>query len=167
MTASGPSVLVTGIGLMGGSLAAALAGLGWRVLLHHRRPEVARQAQALGYGTAIERIDEAADVGIAVVCTPVGAIVDAVRTVAASTAAIITDVGSTKNRIVSELSALGDRFVGSHPMAGSHRQGLEHADPGLFRGCVTVVTPVAATPAPALAAVEALWRAIGSRVVRL
>ena len=35
---------------MGGSLAAALARAGWTVLLHHRRPEVARRAEQLGYG---------------------------------------------------------------------------------------------------------------------
>ncbi|HYE06103.1 MAG TPA: prephenate dehydrogenase/arogenate dehydrogenase family protein [Planctomycetota bacterium] len=165
------TVLVTGLGLMGGSLAAALSRAGWNVLLHHRRHEVAERAEQSGYGRAVTDPAAAmADADVAVVCTPVGVIADTVRALAAAPgAAVITDVGSTKGRLARELSAqaAGGRYVGSHPMAGSHRQGLDHADPELFRGRACVVTPTAASPTRAVDAVDALWRDVGGRVVRM
>ncbi len=167
MTVIGRSALVSGIGLMGGSLAAALSRRGWRVLLHHRRPEVARQAEKLGYGTAITGFDEAHDADVAIICTPVGAIADSAWAIASATRCVITDVGSTKERICDDLAPLADRFIGSHPMTGSHQQGLEHADPDLYAGCVTIVTPTAATPSELVDTIDGLWRAVGSRVVRL
>ncbi len=166
MPRSGPTVLVHGLGLMGGSLAAALSAAGWTVLLHHRRPEVAHDAARRGYGTAIEALAEAAIADIAVVCTPVGTIPVEVRRVMAATRAIVTDVGSTKGTICRDL-ADQPRFVGSHPMAGSHLQGLAAADARLYHGRLAIVTPTPATPAAALALVEQLWAAVGSRVVRL
>jgi prephenate dehydrogenase len=164
---SGRSILVSSLGLMGGSLAAALSAQGWRVWLHHRRPEVARAAAAKGWGTAVAEPAEARDAELAVVCTPVSAIPAAVRAIAAETRAVITDVGSSKAWLCRELADLAPRFVGSHPMAGSHRAGFEHADPELYRDRVCIVTPAAASPPAAVALVEELWQAAGSRVVRL
>ena len=57
-----PSVLISGLGLMGGSLAAALSAAGWRVLLHHHRPGVAQVAHANGWGQAVASFADAADV---------------------------------------------------------------------------------------------------------
>jgi prephenate dehydrogenase len=52
-------------------------------------------------------------------------------------------------------------------MAGSHLQGLEHASAELYRGRVAILTPTAATLTAAIDLVEQLWRAVGSRVVRM
>ncbi len=87
-----------------------------------------------------------ADADLIVVCTPVGHVVDYVQQVsrACPAEALITDAGSTKGEICRALAAgleRGGAFVGSHPMAGSEKSGPEFADPNLFEGCVTVVTP--------------------------
>ncbi len=169
---SAPTVLVSSLGLMGGSLAAALTRAGWPVLLHHRRPEVARQAQQLGYGTSVDD-DLAGALGrsdLVVVCTPVSAIAPTVRMLAAMhPRPIFTDVGSVKGSLCSDLAELtaSGRFIGSHPMAGSHLDGLAHARADLYQGCMTILTPAPTTPAPALALIEALWRAVGSRLCQL
>ncbi len=163
---NGP-VLVTGLGLMGGSLAAALSNAGVAVLLHHYRPEVAHAAAARGWGTPVADFASAAHARVAVVCTPVSVITDTVRAVAAVTGALITDVGSTKGRLCAELQSLSQRFVGSHPMCGSHLQGLAHADPHLYRQRLTLVTPLAQTPEQLLNAIEGLWQIVGSRTQRL
>ncbi len=166
-----PTVLVVGLGFMGGSLAAALTAAGWPVLLHHRRPEVAQDAQELGYGRQAGELHAAMhQVQLAVVCTPVSTIADQVRQLAAMGGdALLTDVGSVKGPLCSELAELGraGRFLGSHPMAGSHLQGLAHARADLFRGCTTAVTPVPGTPPRALDLVERLWQAVGSRTQRI
>jgi prephenate dehydrogenase len=51
-------------------------------------------------------------------------------------------------------------------MAGSHEKGPDHARPDLFEGAVCIVTPTSADPPEAVDAIEALWRALGARVVR-
>ncbi len=157
--------LISGLGLMGGSLAAALTQAGWQVWLHHRRPEVAVAAAARGWGTAVA--EPVAPVAVAVVCGPVSAIPAMAQAAAAGCpGAAITDVGSTKAGIVAALAGV-HRFVGSHPMAGSHRQGLEAADAALYRGRLCITTPVATTDVTALATVEQLWQAVGMRVVQM
>ena len=57
--------------------------------------------------------------------------------------ALITDVGSVKRAIVARAEELGigARFAGSHPLAGTHRQGYEASRADLFRGAVVYVTP--------------------------
>ena len=162
-----PTILITGLGLMGASLAAAVQATPWKVLLHHRRPAVAAEAAARGWGTAVADFTAAAHADIAVICTPVSVIADTARAIAAATRAVITDVGSTKGDVCRELADLGSRFVGSHPMCGSHLQGLAHADPLLYRDKVTLVTPTPTTAAESLALVESLWRSAGSRCLRL
>jgi prephenate dehydrogenase len=168
---SHPTVLVVGLGFMGGSLAAALTEAGWPVLLHHRRPEVAQRAEELGYGRhAPDPAQAMARAQLAVVCTPVSTIVPQVRELAAMAGdAVISDVGSVKGPLCGELGELGraGRFLGSHPMAGSHLQGLAHARADLFRGCTTAITPVPGTPLRALDHVELLWHAVGSRTHRM
>jgi prephenate dehydrogenase len=162
-------VLVCGIGLMGGSLAAAATAAGWRVSLWHRRPGPAEEAARRGWGQVVASPEAAADADVAVVCTPVSTIPDLVRRLAVSTRAVVTDVGSAKGGLVSALAAedAGGRFVGSHPMCGSHATGLDHAEAGLYRGRVVITTPTAATPIAARDRVEALWSAVGARLVRL
>lgn len=166
-----PSALVTGLGLMGGSLAAALTAAGWRVLLHHRRQEVASEAEQRGWGQAVSDPAQAlSECDLAIVCTPVGAIAATVRLLAQTrSGAVITDVGSTKGGICAELADLAraGRFVGSHPMCGSHLQGLGHARADLYRGALTLITPDPQAPATAIAVVERLWQAVGSRVLRM
>ncbi len=158
-------VLISGLGLMGGSLAAALTRAGWQVFLHHRRGEVAEAAAARGWGTAVAA--PSAPVAIVVVCGPVSAIPAMARAAAAGCpGAAVTDVGSTKASLVATLADL-HRFVGSHPMAGSHRQGLDAADATLYHGRLCLTTPVASTDPLALNLVEQLWHAVGMRVVRL
>ena len=78
----------------------------------------------------------------------------------ASTA--VTDVGSVKVRIVSELErTLGGRFIGAHPMAGSEQSGISAARPDLFDGALCFLTPTAASSPGALEMVRRLWSAAG------
>jgi prephenate dehydrogenase len=164
---SPPTLLVSGLGLMGGSLAAAASVAGWRVLLHHRRPEPMAEAARRGWGEPVADLSAAREADLAVVCTPVEHVAAGVRAIAAATNAVISDVGSVKGAICSDLVDLAGRFVGSHPMCGSHLQGVGNADPQLYRGAVAIVTPVPANPPAAVALVERLWRDLGCRLVRL
>ena len=58
-----------------------------------------------------------------------------------SQGAILSDVCSVKAPIVEQALAtgLGDRFVGAHPLAGTHETGFAAARPDRFRGCVVYI----------------------------
>ena len=143
-------VLIDGLGLMGGSLAAVLSAKGATVYCHHRRPEVAHEAQQRGWGIAIEQLDPSLAIDLAVTCVPVDVVAERVRAIhAAYPQALITDVGSTKAGISNELADLlaSEHFIGSHPMCGSHSQGLAHATIDLYQGATVVVCSNANTSA--------------------
>lgn len=162
-------LLVAGLGLMGGSLAAAATAAGWEVHLHHRRPGPAEEAARRGWGRITPLADALAVCDVAVVCTPVPVVVAEVRRLAAFAGkAVITDVGSIKGPLCTDLADLAraGRYVGSHPMCGSHQSGIAAADPSLYRDALAIVTPGGATD-PAIAAVEGLWRAVGCRLLRM
>jgi len=59
------------------------------------------------------------------------------------------------------------RFVGSHPMAGSERTGLEAARDGLFDGAACIVTPDSRTDAEAVTTIHNFWQTLGGRVLEL
>ena len=81
----------------------------------------------------------------------------------ASTA--VTDAGSVKGRIVSALErALGGRFIGAHPMAGSEQSGISAARPDLFDGALCLLTPTAASCPEALERVRKLWMDAGCEI---
>lgn len=82
--------------------------------------------------------------------------------------AFVTDVGSVKQPIVAEAHERLDGsalFIGSHPMAGSEKSGVESSRGDLFESAACFVTPSEATSARALSLGVAFWRALGSRVV--
>lgn len=166
-------VAIVGVGLIGGSVGQAVRSraLAERVVGVGRdsgRLEEARRLGAIDAGTT----DLARGVGeaeVVVIGTPVSRIARDVREAAghAPTDALITDAGSTKQRIVAEVEAdpraLG-MFVGAHPIAGSERNGAAHARADLFQGRACVLTPTEKTPADRLERARAFWEAVGCRV---
>lgn len=171
MTARFERLAVLGLGLLGGSvaLAARRRGVAAVVAGAARRADV--RAAALERGA----VDEAGDpesavrgADLVVLATPVFAMPELGRRIAPLLApgAIVTDVGSVKGELCSVLPGLlpaGAAYVGSHPMAGSHRSGFAHAREDLFEGAVCVVTE-ADDPA-ARERVCGFWRALGARVL--
>src|SRR5207253_327287 len=85
--------------------------------------------------------------------------------------AVVTDVGSVKAGVVDELEGLlskaGAHFVGSHPMAGSEKTGVSAARADLFVDAICVVTPTDKSDPRAVRHVEALWKSVGGRLLRL
>ena len=166
---------IIGAGLLGGSigLAARARGLARRVSALVRRPESLAECQALGIANEVtlDPAEAVAGADLVVLCTPISGMAGlAKRTLSdLKPGTVITDVGSTKQQLVAELTPLcagaGARFVGSHPMAGSEQTGPSAARADLFDGTVCVVTPTSDTAANALATVNDFWAGLGSRPV--
>lgn len=164
-------VTILGGGLLGGSLALRLGGLaaGPEVALWARRVETVEAARAAGIAGATGDLGAAvAGCDLLVLATPVGAMAALLgRAIGEGLPGdvVVTDVGSVKRAPERSLASVldGREFVGSHPMAGSERAGIEFAEADLFEGAACIVT---GGPAGA-AAVGDLWRSVGCRVFRM
>jgi prephenate dehydrogenase len=159
---------------MGGSLglAAKARGVVDRVTGYARREESRRDALARGVvdaaydtpGDAVEGAD------FVVVCTPVLTMPDLVRSLRDRLAvgSIVTDVGSTKAFLAHELGAILSgspaTFVGSHPMAGSEKTGLDVARADLYESARVIVTPAEGETESVLERLTGLWAGVGAEV---
>ncbi|HWD71345.1 MAG TPA: prephenate dehydrogenase [Actinomycetota bacterium] len=143
-----------GTGLMGGSLGlASLAeGLvervvGWDADAAMLRRALERGAVTDEAGSIAEAVEGAS---LVVLSMPVSAIPASFQKVAPhlGRGTVVTDLGSAKGRLVQEIEPLvpeGVHFIGGHPIAGSEKEGIEAADPDLFRGAYWILTPTADT----------------------
>ncbi len=168
-------VAVVGLGLIGGSLAAALRESGeiGEIFGVERDAESLRFALESGIADA-----GASEIGpgmagseIVVVATYVNTIARVAEEVSGfvSPGTVVCDVGSVKASIVREMEKgpRNIRFVGAHPIAGRETSGVMESDPGLFSGKRCVVTPVESTSPEALSVVKTLFSLVGSEVVEM
>ena len=174
--ASDRVLVIAGVGLLGGSIAAAAKerGIAHRVIGIGRNPERLQAAADAGiidaFATDPTQCDAEWDLGI--VATPVHRIAAEVHRLAEASrpGTLITDVGSVKEDVCHAASLSlpgGIRFVGSHPLAGSEKNGFEFSDPNLLDGRVTIVTPLDSSQTEAADEVTAFWRSLGSVVHQL
>jgi prephenate dehydrogenase len=171
-------VTIIGTGLIGGSiglglkerrLAKLIIGVG------HRKPSInkALKMKAVDEGTTdIEKSVSQAD--IVILATSVDLIPDLARKAIPlmKKSAILTDVGSTKGYIVSQISKdIKDRcgrnnlnFIGAHPLAGSEQRGIESARPDLFEDSVCVLTPTDLSSKRCVEKISNMWKALGAKI---
>jgi len=173
-------VAILGTGLIGGSFALALrkyaTGLhicGWD------RPEVAPSAQATGAFDEVFSGDAAAtalgDADLVLIALPIGVTLDLLPEIArlASKKALVTDVCSTKIRVVSAANDVFGKegkplFLGGHPMAGREVAGIANADADLFRGAAYALIGDADEPRDVrVSAFVKLVEKIGARLIWL
>jgi prephenate dehydrogenase len=168
------SIAILSPGLLGGSLAMAVRERmpGVEIRVWARREESAQRTRDLGLADAAstDAAAIAAGAGIVVFCMPIGAMPEIAAQIApaVSREALITDVGSVKQPVVSSLGPIflgRAEFIGSHPMAGSEQTGIEAARADLFQDAVTFVTPDAETAPGTIDAMARFWEAVGCRVV--
>jgi prephenate dehydrogenase len=165
-------VALLGFGLIGGSIARALqaSGTGWSVAAW--TPTRRGPLAALADGTidaAPATIDEAIDeADLVVLAGPPPACLELLGRLGGSLRdrladeAVVTDVASTKGRLLDVAAQSGVRFVGGHPMAGSERSGWEASTGDLFVGRPWVIVPADLTDSVARERVEHLARACGA-----
>jgi prephenate dehydrogenase len=174
MKAHWQSVAIVGVGLIGGSIGKALKArrLATRVVGVGRSDaglDEARRSGAVTEATTdLPSAVAAAD--LVVVATGVAAIPDLLDEIDAAVepGTLIVDAGSAKARIVAAWErrrrSRRGRFVGGHPLAGSHRRGPAAADAGLFAGRVAIVTPATRTPPGDVTDAGSFWAALGATV---
>jgi prephenate dehydrogenase len=142
---------IVGLGLMGASFAEALRRSRPGIEIVGVDADPATLATALERGLIREPGIEGAD--IVVLAVPPLAIRDLLPNLPRR--ALVTDMASTKARIMLWAAESGVDFVGGHPMCGRESSGIDAADPDLFRGAPWVLTRIDSR-------VEDLVRAVGS-----
>jgi prephenate dehydrogenase len=166
------NIAILGIGLMGASLALGLKkrGFAGRILGYARREETRAQALADGIADAVfdDPAEAVREADLVVVCVPIWTIAKLAGQIvpALKPGAVVTDVGSTKSELLKTMEPLfkdsAAHFVGSHPIAGSEKTGIEAGDPDLYQGRLTVVCP-----SEGASAISSLWKSVGSEVVEM
>jgi prephenate dehydrogenase len=165
-----PTVAIIGVGLIGGSLGQAL-----RRTKKYRVIGIGRSARRLYDARRLGAIDQAATdlsaaatADIIVIASPVDTIVPTFKKLLPhlKPGTIVTDVGSVKGQVLADIARLkrprSIRFVGGHPLAGSHKTGVKASNFRLFEGSTVVLVP---TPHAPLQALKSLWQAVGARVI--
>lgn len=159
---------IVGLGLIGGSIALAARDL-WPASLviavdHKDVLETAMRMHAID--VAADDLYVLADADVVILAAPVrqnlvrlGQLDEYL-----STAAVITDTGSTKRDIVAAARQLPARFtfIGGHPLGGAAASGLEHARPDLFKGRPWLFTPAGDAGGEALEKLLTFVRALGA-----
>lgn len=163
---TGP-VEVIGTGLLGTSIALACRHAGLEVLLTDASPENVRTASGMGAGRPRLPGDRPQLVVVAVPPAYLGRVIADALT--RDPEAIVTDVGSVKSAPLLEVAALpgADRYIGSHPMAGTERSGPLAGNAALFDGRPWAVTPHASTRPDATALVEELALLCGAVPIKM
>lgn len=164
-------VAIVGLGLMGGSLAAALSASDCcrEVVGVARRPSTCARALSLRFvARATTDLEEGVDdADIVVLATPVHDILNKVQTIGEllKPDCLLMDVGSTKGAICEAMVQMPAHVqpIGGHPMCGKETSGLTMAEPDLYQDSVFVLVPLERTAPEALALAKDLVEDIGAR----
>ena len=185
-------IVIVGLGLIGGSLAAALraAGFGGKgrsaggfgpakeiVACDPDATEITRGIEMGLIDGGDTRLAPLVDgASLIVLAVPVLAMQSVMTELAglrdrAAANLVITDVGSTKAAIrdcaIAAFGGLPANLVLGHPIAGSEKSGVAAANPRLYAQHKVILTPDVDTDPAALARVRALWEACDAEVLEM
>ncbi|MFB0528100.1 MAG: prephenate dehydrogenase [bacterium] len=177
-------VSIIGVGLIGGSFGLALkkkrlvgqvVGIGRHI---HKLKEAKRLGAIDTYTTDFGKGVKDSDV--VMIATPVSKIPLIVTRILPylKDGCIITDVGSTKEKVVKEVQEILSKssgkgrkpkvsFIGGHPMAGSEKQGVRNARADIFSGTTCILTPADKNGRKVVKIVRNLWERMGARILLL
>lgn len=163
-------IAILGGGLLGGSAELALREK-TDALLWFRKAEAIVPARQMGFTSATSDLAVAVSkADLLILAVPVGAmpaLLSAAVAAGLPRDCLVTDVGSVKaaphRDLAPVLAASGNPFIGSHPMAGSERNGLAAARADLFHNAACLLTNDSGAAPDLCAALEDFWKSLGCR----
>lgn len=172
------TIYIAGLGLIGASMA-----LGIKrdhpdyEILGYNRSQASRDI-ALDRGMIDRATDDFASFApladIIILTLPIQQTLDFIEKLASldlKEGVIISDAGSTKSAIVATADkCFADkpvRFVGAHPMAGSHKTGAASADVNLFENAYYIFTPSSLTTQDTLEEMKGLLSGLHARFIEI
>ena len=166
---------IDGLGLIGGSLAAALRRSGRARSVRGWGSDPETLAFAHGEGMideAASSMDELAmGSDLLILAVPLGQVEHAARqahSAAGGSLRAVMDVGSAKAVVAERLVPLfGSRYLGFHPMAGRENGGVKNATPELFVDATCALVPGTGTSPEVIALGRELATALGAETLLL
>ncbi|WP_347330218.1 bifunctional prephenate dehydrogenase/3-phosphoshikimate 1-carboxyvinyltransferase [Marinimicrobium locisalis] len=171
-------LVVIGLGLIGGSLAAGLRrrGVCRETIGIVRRAEAGRKALELG---VVDRVVASLDavapelgqgdvIFVAVPTLAVESVLSDVRRQVSSDVTVTDGAsvkGSIKAAVESVYGEMPPQVVLGHPIAGSERSGVTASNPDLYEQHRVILTPLPDTGAAHLERVRGMWQAVGAEVL--
>lgn len=172
------TLLVIGLGLIGGSLAAACKkqnNVG-RVIGYSRKQETMAKAEQMGIVDACEPdlAKAVAQADIIFLAVPILSIRSSIELIQPhlKPGAVVTDGGSVKGNVVADARAVLTAeqltgFVPGHPIAGAERSGVTAANPDLYQAHRVILTPLPETSEQATQTVISMWQSVGAGIDRM
>ncbi len=166
-------ITLIGIGLIGSSLARVIQRekLADHIAIATRSAETLKRAEELGLGNSYttDSAEAVIDADLVIVSVPVGSSGAVARQIAPSlkAGAIVTDVGSTKGSVITQMQPeLPEyvHFIPGHPIAGTEYSGPDAGFAELFAKRWCILTPLADTDPTALKTLSDFWEACGAKL---
>ena len=164
-------IALIGLGLLGSSLAHAIRAHQpqARITGYDADPQVRARAAELGLADIADEPSAAVrGADLVILCVPVGAMADAAAALAPglAAAAIVSDVGSSKQSVARALDAALPKHtvIPAHPVAGTERSGPDAGFASLFHNRWCILTPPVDADPAAIARLSAFWAALGANV---
>ena len=166
------NILIVGLGLIGGSIAKKLKDISYpaKIFGLEKDSEIIQKANADSLISNNSNIDlSTLDDLLIIFSTPVLSFKEALESVLLmkpSEKAIYTDTLSTKSHILQTLKdfpSVKNKFVLSHPIAGSEKSGLESSKRELFDNRVSVISPHETNMSEDIDKVINFWNKLGSK----
>lgn len=179
MAAQIDTLLIIGLGLIGGSLARSakasgfarqVTGFGYRdVSLKKGVEQGVIDSYTLDLDAALQHVD------VVVIGTPTLIANDVLAQVLERVGpqTVVTDVASVKGSLVAAARACNGgelapaNFVPGHPIAGSEQSGVDASRADLFVDHRVILTPLEETDPAALSLIDDLWASTGAEVVQM
>ncbi len=166
------SVAIIGLGLLGGSIGLAASERAPEITTFGYDADPAVRDAARERGLTSHVCDSAEDAvrnaDLVILCVPVGAMASAAKALAGALKpdAIISDVGSSKTSVLTDLAAAlpGHTIIPAHPVAGTEQSGPEAGFASLFTNRWCILTPPDGADAAALEALKGFWTNLGARI---
>jgi arogenate dehydrogenase (NADP+) len=79
---------------------------------------------------------------------------------------ILTDVGSVKEQIVNTWENSHPLFIGSHPMAGTEKKGVDSGFEGLFKNAKWIITPTQNSDSNAVRTISKLIKSMDCEICK-
>jgi len=161
---------IVGMGMMGASFARAAlkAGVAQHITACDANPDHLKTSLDLGLCHATESDPAAAvqQADLVVLATPVATFEAIAKTMAPALpeTALVTDLGSTKQSVISALTAHvpAAKIIPSHPISGSEKSGPAHFVEDLFLDKWAILCPLPENAPEDITRIETLWQKLGS-----
>lgn len=170
------TVVIAGLGLIGGSIAKAIQQSGKYHLIGYDVDEqtctYAKEHHII-HEISSDFLTDAENADFIILATPISTTIEWMKhlnNVSFTKEVVITDVASVKGTIIQEATQLTNdkiTFIGGHPMAGSHKTGIEAAKGHLFENAMFVLIPTTTGAKDKIDVLKQLYVQTNSRFITL